>query len=447
MNPKVPDLTRLLTRFGIVVACITAFVIWNTTDSKGTTMEAPEDWSLAMIRRETETYLFERDVNTHKDRPSKRSSNLFSIRKKVCQALVDILRAESGSKRLVTPIQGEDGALNLPIQRVCFLMRSNCTNEIVPLLIPFAHSKTPAVREAVAYPLGESGGDSSVTTVIKLLGDPVDDVVESTYHGLLNAEELSDQYQLALIARLKQLIQTDSTSDKLCHLLVWQSHATATTAVNKLLGDPLVVPNTMLINLCGSPTIADRAVLLKLVAERKGLRRDERVSEALRFLLILIGQQSHRDDEDLFQKFLHDESKKVAFGAVEGLVDWHGLGSFAVWLYSREELPKSLLQIRDMMTVTGRIDKYGIPRSFPDDETDQYRNAAFGFKLIGVAEGAAIIEDAIALTQTEGDDATKDDDSQWKELDRRWKKLKYIPDTQLHLFVIDHRDDFLAISP
>ncbi|NQV23042.1 MAG: HEAT repeat domain-containing protein [Rhodopirellula sp.] len=416
-------------------------------------MQHPEDWDLATVRHETELYLFERDVKAAGDAYLIRHRNLFSIRERVCSVLVDILQDESGSERLTTQIQGEKDVPNLPIERICFLLRSNVSDEVVPLLIPFAQNRDARVRIAVAYTLGESGHDSSMITVINLLGDAVDEVVESTYSGLTSAGDLSDQYQMALINRLEQLIQTNSESDNPCHRLVWLPHERATAAVNRLLADPRVDPNRILINLWGSPTTADRDVLLKLVADREEMLRDEHVSEALRYLLILIGRHAHQDDGQLLRKFIDDGSERVALGAAEGLLDWHEVGDFAKWLYSHESLPSlSLQQIRDLMNVRNMIDEYGVTKSFWDLEVDECRNAVSGLHLIGAVEGAEIIDAAIALVVADDDESESIDqdhstDTQWHELDQRWKQMGQDLEIQLYLYVIEHRDEFLAISP
>ena len=428
---------------GAIVACVVLVAIWAMNNSKDSTMQPPDEWPPAIIGCETEIYLFEPDVKPDGDIFSIRSRNLVSIRDAVCSVLVDILKDGSNVERLTTPIQGEEDVHNLPIQRVCFLLRSNVPDEIVPLLIPFAKNSDARVRKAVAFPLGESGHDSSMVTVINLLGDTNDEVVESVCHGLISAGDLSDQYQLALINCLEQSIQTNSSSDKLCHLLVWQPHKEATSVINRLLKKPNLDPNTILINLSGSPTTADRGALLALLADRENMSHEEHVSEALFYLLILIGRHSHPDDERLLRGFIDDASERVVLGAAAGLLDWYGLGDFPKWLYSYESLPNlSLLQVRNMMNTKEMINKYGVTESFWDLEVDECQSAVSGLQLIGAVEGAEILAAAIDLA---ADENSRDD--QWQELEARWKPIRRRLDVQLYLYVIEHRGEFLAISP
>jgi hypothetical protein len=449
--------TTLLVCSGIAISCAIAFSIWRTIDSKDMTMKQPEQWAADTIRRESEIYIWEPDSKPSGAIFSERYEKLVSIREKICPVLVEILQDERDSGRLVKPIQGESDEHNIPIQRVCFLMRSCVPHEAIPLLIPFAQDVNPVVRQAVAFTIAESGSDDGMTSILDLLGDPVQDVVESACHGLSGLDRLSDRYRLELIKRLETLIQRSPASEQLCHLLSWMPHDEASASINRLLRDPDNESDTLITAVLGSPVLPDRDVLLTLITRRNDRPLDTDTAKALRYLLIMLGDHAHPDDEQLLFEFVDHDSQLVALGASEGLLRWHKLDGFFAWLHTDADIPSHIFNLREMLGVTDTVDKYGIVEAFWDLETDECRGAIKGFESIGAVECAAIINEALALTiaaEAKGDTVeesasnySSDDnvENQWKSLDRRWKGMGQNLEIQLNLYIIENREQLRAL--
>ena len=450
--------TTFLVCSGIAISCVAAFSIWNVIDSKDMTTKRPEQWDSDTIEREIEIYIWEPYDRPTDDIYREWYENLVSIREEVSSVLVKILKDERNSERLIKPIPGESGLNNVPIQRICFLMRACALHEAAPDLIPFAHDPNPAVRKAIASWLAESGNEDCMASILDLLGDPVLDVAESVDHGLSRGgmDRLSDRYRLERIKRLEQLILENPASERLCHLLAWVPHDEATASVNRLLRDRGNESDTLITAVLGSPVLPNRDVLLPLIKHRANRPLDDDTAEALRYLLIILGDHAHPDDEQLFLEFVDHDSQSVALGASEGLLKWHKLDGFFAWLHTDADIPSHLLNIREMLSVTGMIDKYGIVEAFWDLETDECRGAIKGFKSIGAVESAAIVNDALglkiaaeakadAIEQGESEYSSDDVTSQWESLDRRWTGMGQNLEIQLNLYIIENRDQLRAL--
>lgn len=360
------------------------------------------NWSAKEIEEQVKQYVFT-EADEENLRPLEYA--LEALSPQTHEALLAILRDPSNQEAL-----SELRNKTAPVMRICKLFTVRMPEEAVNLLKPFLQHESDEIRKECILAISESGHGIALPSVVSALKD--EDIQWYALLGLkraLEANVLSDEISAAILPELEASILANREVENCSELL---SLLDFERAKNFLSSESVLSPHAESIHEVIS-TIREfqfqvpREHVLELYVEISKREMKYPDNYAVGELLALLGSARNPLDETLLEENSRHTDRKVAEGAVKGLLTYHGLDDFEkkIWNDAASDakpLSKEQRMYLAVHQLDAEVNNGGHSQYFFNSYSDNWQNALDGLKEMGLEDRAAIFQESLNYFGTKG---------------------------------------------